>query len=92
MPGPKSRLISQSNYTTVRFLISCNLFKISLSGLTENEAVPQDYLDKWIPVAESRITIGGYRLAYVLNYIFGTSTDEDAAALMIADLLATILQ
>ena len=44
-------------------------------GLTENEAVPQAYLDKWTPVVFERINIGGHRLYYTLNYIFGDSTE-----------------
>ena len=59
-------------------------FDISITlydGVTENEAVPQDYLDKNIPVAYSQILLGGYRLAYTINYIFedqvATSFDSD---------------
>lgn len=40
-------------------------------GVIENEAVPQAYLDKNIPVAETRLVIGGYRLYYTIDYIFG---------------------
>ena len=45
-----------------------------LVGVYEDLAVPQDYLDKNIPVAENQIVIGGYRLAYVINFIFGDSS------------------
>ena len=41
------------------------------AGLTEDEAVPQEYLDKWKPVAYEQLMKGGYRLAYVVNYMFG---------------------
>jgi len=43
-------------------------------GVTENEAVPQDYIDKWLPVAYERINIGGYRLYYTIDYIFGSDS------------------
>ena len=43
-------------------------------GVYENLAVPQEYLDKNIPVANSRITIGGYRLYYIINFIFSQDT------------------
>lgn len=43
-------------------------------GLTEDLAVPQAYLDKWLPVAYQRLTLGGYRLYYIINYIFGDSS------------------
>merc|ERR1712051_352035 len=55
-------------------------------GLTESAAVPQDYLDKWHPTAYERLIIGGYRLYYVIDYIFkdqnevqsdGDMIDED---------------
>ena len=45
-------------------------------GVIENEAVPQDYLDTNIPIAEQQIVIGGYRLAYVIDYIFSESSWE----------------
>ena len=42
-------------------------------GLTEDEAVPQEYLDKWKPVAYERLILGGYRLYYLVDYIFSDS-------------------
>ncbi len=45
-------------------------------GVYENEAVPQAYLDKFIPVAYTRINIGGYRLYYTIQYIFGDSKSD----------------
>ena len=42
-------------------------------GVYEDEAVPQDYLDLNIPVAERQIVIGGYRLAYIISFIFSSS-------------------
>jgi hypothetical protein len=45
------------------------------AGVTENVAVPQAYLDKNIPLARERLNIGGYRLYYILNFIFGSSND-----------------
>ena len=55
------------------------IFKIARShfhnflGVTENLAVPQAYLDKNIPVARERLNIGGYRLYYTIDFIFGDS-------------------
>jgi len=43
-------------------------------GVTENVTVSQDYLDKNIPVAYERLIIGGYRLYYTIDYIFGSSS------------------
>ena len=41
-------------------------------GVTQNETVPQAYIDKNLPMINGRITLGGYRLAYQMSYIFGT--------------------
>jgi hypothetical protein len=40
-------------------------------GVTENEVIPQAYLDEFVPVLENNITLGGYRLAYVTIYMYG---------------------
>jgi len=42
-------------------------------------AVPQDYLDKNIPVAYHQIVKGGYRLYWTINYMFGDSFVSDEA-------------
>ena len=39
-------------------------------GLTEDAAVPQEYIDKWHSTIYERLIIGGYRLYYVIDYIF----------------------
>ena len=36
--------------------------------------VPQEYIDKWLSTVQSQIVLGGYRLAYVINFIFGSTT------------------
>jgi len=46
----------------------------NFAGVTEDVVVPQAYLDKNIPIANERITVGGYRLYYTINYIFGDSS------------------
>jgi hypothetical protein len=46
-------------------------------GVTENEVVPQEYLDRNIPILEDRITLGGYRLAYLTVYMYGTAEEMD---------------
>jgi len=42
-------------------------------GLTEDAVVPQEYLDKFVPVANERLNLGGHRLYYTINYIFSES-------------------
>ena len=44
-------------------------------GLTEGEAVPQEYLDKNKPIAYDRLMKGGYRLYWTIDYIFGGSNE-----------------
>jgi hypothetical protein len=38
--------------------------------VTENEVVPQAYLDKNTPIIQGRIVLGGYRLYALMRYIF----------------------
>ena len=47
-------------------------------GVTENEEVPDDYVTSSIPIAEAQLIKGGYRLAFVLDYIFSSSNDFDS--------------
>ena len=56
-------------YAQESFNIATQLY----DGLTEDEAVPQEYLDKWKPVAYERLILGGYRLYYLVDYIFSDS-------------------
>ena len=44
-------------------------------GITENVAVPQSYIDKFVPITEGRVVLAGYRLAHTLQYMF-PSTNE----------------
>jgi hypothetical protein len=46
---------------------------ILFAGIKENEAVPQAYLDKNIPIIQSRMVLGGYRLYGLIRYIFDPS-------------------
>jgi len=57
---------------------SFDLAKTLYTGLTENEEVPEAYLEKNVPIAYERLIIGGYRLSYTLQYIFGAAREEDA--------------
>jgi len=41
--------------------------------VTENEPVPQSYIDKFVPILEDHITLGGYRLAALTVYMYGDS-------------------
>ena len=71
---------------------SYNIAKTLYDGVTENEEVPQDYIDKGIPIAEAQILKGGYRLAFVLDHIFSTSNESEDMAKTVAEMLALILQ
>lgn len=44
--------------------------KSMYTGATENEPLPQEYLDLNVPRCEDDITLGGYRLAYVMTFIY----------------------
>ena len=57
---------------------SFKIAKTLYDGVTENEAVPQAYLDKNTPVAYERLVLGGYRLYYTIDYIFKDSNDATA--------------
>ena len=59
---------------------SFEIAKTFYDGVYENEAVPQAYIDKNLPIAESQIMKGGYRLAYVLDYVFSDSSTDEAVA------------
>ena len=59
--------------------------------------MPQAYLDASIPIAEAQLTKGGYRLAFVLDYVFSSSYEEDNQddeflATKLADLLIHLIQ
>ena len=71
---------------------SFEIAKTLYEGITENEAVPQAYIDKNKPIAESQIMKGGYRLAYILDHIFSDAKSDDFIAKEIAGLLTAFLQ
>lgn len=48
--------------------------KLMYDGATENEALPQAYLDVNVPRVEDDITLGGYRLAWATMYIYGSAS------------------
>ena len=62
-----------------------------LLGVYENEAVPQDYIDTNLPIAESQIVLGGYRLAYCMSYIFGSAGEEQQTSRDFADDLIFVI-
>ena len=66
------RTIDYDKMAEESFEIAKTLYK----GVKENEKVPQAYLDKNTPLAYERLTLGGYRLFYQIEYIFGDSNDE----------------
>ena len=73
---------------------SYNTAKTLYDGVTENEEVPQSYLDNGIPIAEAQIMKGGYRLAFVLDHIFSPSLNsaDDFLAKEISSILSTFFQ
>lgn len=50
--------------------------KTMYKGATENEPLPQAYIDESVPKVEDDITLGGYRLAYLITYIFDKNVHE----------------
>lgn len=43
-------------------------------GINQNEALPQSYIDaNWV-MTENRVMLGGYRLAYIIEYMFPSSS------------------
>ena len=45
------------------------------TGIEMDVALPQWYIDENIIVCNQRITLGGYRLAYLTEYIYSKSAD-----------------
>lgn len=39
-------------------------------GVEAGKEVPKAYLEKNVPIANERITLGGYRLYYIIDYMF----------------------
>jgi len=64
-----------SSYKTIDYdamnLESFDIAKTLYDGIKEGEAVPQAYLDKNVPLAYERLILGGYRLYYTIDFIFG---------------------
>ena len=52
------------------------------SGLTENQAVPQAYLDLYTPLIQRNMVRGGKRLAYLIRLIYGDSVEEEERSIM----------
>jgi len=50
-----------------------NIYK----DVTENEVVPQSYIDQFVPILENNITLGGYRLAFLTVFIYGDQAAMD---------------
>jgi len=53
-------------------------------GLAEGKdaIVPDQYIAKYQPIAKERVAMAAYRLAYCIEQIFGTSTDEEADSIL----------
>lgn len=50
---------------------SYSIAHLAYQGLTPNGPVPKDYIDKFLPVAQLRVSLAGHRLAYIIEQIFG---------------------
>ena len=50
--------------------VCLNIFWCVNIGVTQDEKLPQSYLDENLLVCQQRITLGGYRLAYLVEYMF----------------------
>jgi len=61
------------------FLWSDESYRIAITkyeGITPGAAVPQWYLDQNLQVCWNQITLGGYRLAYLMEYIYPPVNQE----------------
>lgn len=61
------------------FLWSDESYQIAITkyaGITPDAAVPQWYLDENLQVCWDRITLGGYRLAHLIEYIYPATAHE----------------
>ena len=39
-------------------------------NIVQDVPLPQWYIDKYVPVSEGRVVLGGYRLANLIEYMF----------------------
>ena len=81
-PSSVYESIDYDSFAEESYEISHDLY----DGVYENEAVPQDYLDKNLPVAYEQLTKGGYRLFYTIDYIFGDSNEAPVFKTLETDL------
>lgn len=47
-------------------------------GISENTVVSTSYINRVKPLAERQIVLGGYRLAYLIQQLFGVSAEEES--------------
>lgn len=47
-----------------------NIAITKYDGIVPDEALPQWYIDTNLVVTEEQITLAGYRMAYLMEYIF----------------------
>jgi len=70
----KASVGGKSNYENINFDgWSAEGYAIGITkydGIVENEKLPQSYIDENLIVAEERIVLAGYRLAYLMKYIY----------------------
>lgn len=44
--------------------------KDAYTGIVQDVALPQWYIDRYVPVSEGRVVLAGYRLAHLIEYMF----------------------
>ena len=49
---------------------SYNIGITKYDGIEQNVALPQWYIDENLPITEQRVVLAGYRLAYLIEYIY----------------------
>jgi len=50
--------------------------KTMYTGAVENEKLSQSYLDVSVPKVENDITLGGYRTAWLMEWIYGNVNNK----------------
>jgi hypothetical protein len=75
MMSRRSTVVSdKSVYENMDFTVwSKESYDISITlydGIEEGVALPQEYIDTNLILCEERITLGGHRLAYLIQYMF----------------------
>lgn len=54
---------------------SYDISKTLYDGVVINTPLSQEYINNGLTICNERITLGGYRLAYLTEYIFASATE-----------------